>query len=168
MRLANCPNLLVIQRRTKTVYALYASHTSIVLSTMPIARMSITLKHSISMKSRLCNACEKWNPVDNWDWGCPDCGHTNGRGGESTLLLMPDLPGYQSPVTGLWVEGRRARREDLKRTGSRPYEGLAQEQKEAARQRQYHEQKLDASLTTAASEAFYQLPPQKRRILEGR
>lgn len=81
-------------------------------------------------------------------------------------LIVPDLPGYQSPVTGLWVEGRRQRREDLKRTGSRPWEGLEQEKKEAARSERYAGERLDASLTQSASEAFYQMSPQKRRILE--
>jgi acyl transferase domain-containing protein len=82
------------------------------------------------------------------------------------ILIMADLPGYQSPVTELWVEGRAQRREDLKRTGSRPWEGLQQEKQESARQERYAEQKLDASLTRAASEAFYQLPPSKRDILK--
>ena len=82
------------------------------------------------------------------------------------VLIVPDLPGYQSPVTGLWVEGRRQRREDFKRTGTRAWEGLDQEKKEAARHERYADQKLDASLTTAASEAFYQMSPNKRRILE--
>lgn len=82
------------------------------------------------------------------------------------VLIMDDLPGYTSPVTGLWVEGRRQRREDLKRTGSRPWEGLDQEKKEAARHTRYADAKLDASLTKTASEAFYQMSPTKRRILE--
>lgn len=81
-------------------------------------------------------------------------------------MIFGDLPDYVSPVTGLVVSGRRARREDLKRTGSRPYEGLAEEKKEAARQTQYAERRLDASLTRAASEAFYQLPPSKRDTLK--
>ena len=80
-------------------------------------------------------------------------------------LIIPDLPGYQSPVTGLWVEGRAARREDLKRTGSRPWEGKEQELKEAARQRHYDEQRMDAKLDEHAHRAFYELPPEKRRIL---
>ena len=83
-------------------------------------------------------------------------------------LVFGDLPSYQSPVTGLWVDGRRARREDLKRTGSRPWEGLEQERKESARQEAYREAKLDAHLTKTASEVFYQLPPEKRRILTQR
>ena len=82
-------------------------------------------------------------------------------------MVFGDLPEYQSPVTGMIVAGRRARREDLKRTGSRPWEGLDQEKKEATRKIEYREQKLDASLTRAAGEAFYQLPPSKRAILRG-
>ena len=34
-------------------------------------------------------------------------------------MIRSDLAGYRSPVTGLWVEGRRARREDLARSGCR-------------------------------------------------
>lgn len=29
--------------------------------------------------------------------------------------ITPDTPGYLSPVSGQWIEGRRARREDLKK-----------------------------------------------------
>ena len=42
---------------------------------------------------------------------------------KSKVITMPyvrgDLPGYVSPVTGKWIEGRAARREDLARTGCR-------------------------------------------------
>jgi hypothetical protein len=80
-------------------------------------------------------------------------------------LVFGDLPSYRSPVNGQWIDGRVARREDLKRTGSRPWEGLEQEKKEAARHQQYAEQRFDASLTKSANEAFNQLPPSKREIL---
>jgi hypothetical protein len=33
--------------------------------------------------------------------------------------IIGDLPGYASPVGTGWIEGRAARREDLKRTGCR-------------------------------------------------
>ena len=79
-------------------------------------------------------------------------------------MIFRDLPGYQSQ-SGLYVEGRRARREDLKRMRSRPWEGFAQERKEAERQKAYSAAKLDESLTKTVSEAFYQLPPRKREIL---
>lgn len=83
-------------------------------------------------------------------------------------LIFGDLPSYQSPVTGQWVDGRKQRREDLKRTGSRPWEGLEQEKKEFERHEAYAEQRLDASLTRTASEVFHQLPPSKRDILTRR
>lgn len=82
-----------------------------------------------------------------------------------THLVVPDLPGYVSPVTGLWVEGRAARREDLKRTGSRPWEGLEQEQKEVARQRQYEEQRTEQRIDAAVRTAWAQMSPEWRRRL---
>ena len=80
--------------------------------------------------------------------------------------IIADTPGYQSPVTGLWVEGRKQRREDLKRTGSRPWEGKAAEEKEAARQRNYQDEKFDRGATEAAERAWYSIDPDKRRMLE--
>lgn len=46
--------------------------------------------------------------------------------GLQRLQVWSDLPGYQSVASGKWVEGRRARRDDLARTGCRevdPSEG---------------------------------------------
>lgn len=34
-------------------------------------------------------------------------------------MIAPDYPGYESPATGKWVEGRRAHAEDLARSGCR-------------------------------------------------
>lgn len=39
-----------------------------------------------------------------------------------TQLIIPDLPAYESPVTGQRIEGRVARREDLKRNGCVEYD----------------------------------------------
>lgn len=36
-----------------------------------------------------------------------------------TVFIQSDLPEYRSPVTGLPVDGRAARREDLERAGCR-------------------------------------------------
>jgi hypothetical protein len=82
--------------------------------------------------------------------------------------VIPDTPDYVSPVSGLVVSGRKQRRNDLARTGSRPWEGMTQERKEAARRTAYAEQKSEANLDRAVRETYYQLPPEKRRILEGR
>ena len=32
--------------------------------------------------------------------------------------VIPDIEGYQSPIDGTWIEGRRARRYDLERSNS--------------------------------------------------
>jgi len=70
-----------------------------------------------------------------------DCG----CGGKATRRILPprvvvDYAGYESPVTGKWIEGRRAHREELARTGCRVYEkGETQEfmKRKADRQRAY-------------------------------
>jgi putative FmdB family regulatory protein len=52
---------------------------------------------------------------------CP-CGHLT----QKVILTPPrvfgDYEGYESPASGKWISGRRARVEDLKRTHCRPYE----------------------------------------------
>lgn len=80
--------------------------------------------------------------------------------------VQADLPGYQSPTTGKWIEGRAARREDLKRSGARPYEGFAVEKREADKRKAEREAKDDAVLEKKVREAYHQLPPDKRRALE--
>jgi hypothetical protein len=95
------------------------------------------------------------------------CGHAMRKVILSASMVRGDLPSYTSPIDGKWIDGRRARNEDLKRNGCRPWEGLQEEKKEAAKQEKYADQKLDASLSKSAAEAFYQLPPSKRDILKG-
>lgn len=81
-------------------------------------------------------------------------------------LIVPDLPGYESPATGQWVEGRAQRREDLKRSGCRPWEGREQEVKEQQRQQAYLREINTRALDEAANRAFHQMDPRKRRLLE--
>lgn len=81
--------------------------------------------------------------------------------------VLGDLPGYVSPASGLWVEGRKARREDMKRTNSRPWEGLQAEKQEAARHKAYADERSDARLHDHVSRVYHQMPDSKRRILEG-
>lgn len=79
--------------------------------------------------------------------------------------FIADTEGYLSPTTGKWIEGRKARRDDLARSGARPWEGLAAEQQEAARQKQYIEQKQDKKIEEAAWRSWYSMDPKKRRQL---
>jgi hypothetical protein len=82
--------------------------------------------------------------------------------------VIPDTPDYVSPVSGVVISGRRQRRNDLAKTSSRPWEGLKAEKQEAQRRQQYAEQKFDAGLERSARQAYHQMDPAKRRVLEGR
>ena len=84
---------------------------------------------------------------------------------EEAPAVFGDLPVYMSPVTGNPVEGKKQRRDDLKRTHSRPYEGREQEEKEAHRQRGYDERVQDTQINKAAWSAWHQMSPDKRRKL---
>lgn len=84
----------------------------------------------------------------------------------SRPAVVADLPGYQSPTTGRWIEGRAARRDDLKRSNARPWEGFEQEKKEAQKRLADREAKSDAKLEKVIRETYHALPPAKRRALE--
>ena len=82
-------------------------------------------------------------------------------------FVWDDLPGYDSPVTGEWIEGRRARREDLKRTGCRPYEGREQEAKEAAKVQARHAEQTERIAERLAHQSWAEMPPRVRKALRG-
>lgn len=79
-----------------------------------------------------------------------------------------DLPAYESPIDGRPVEGRRQRRNDLARTGCRPYEGREQESREAAKVRAEHERKLDLRVEESVHRTWHEMPEAVRRTLRNR
>ena len=57
------------------------------------------------------------------------------------LTIIPDLPAYRSPIDGRAIDGRKQRREDLKRHGCVEYDpGMKQD---TERRRQESERRLD-------------------------
>lgn len=88
---------------------------------------------------------------------------TAARKSQALHFIQPDLPGYASPVTGQWIEGRKARREDLLRTNSRPWEGLAEERKEAARHTARKDAKLDQLAEKMAHRGWAEAPESVRK-----
>ena len=80
-------------------------------------------------------------------------------------FVMGDIPAYTSPIDGRLIDGRKARREDLKRNNCRPWEGRDQEQKEADRRRADLDQQTDKLAERMTLSAWHSLPPEKRRIL---
>lgn len=94
------------------------------------------------------------------------CGAVMVRVISRPAAVQGDLPGYQSPTTGKWIEGRAARREDLKRSNARPYEGFAAEKREAQRRAADAEARFDRNLECVVRTAYHELPVARRRILE--
>ena len=87
----------------------------------------------------------------------------NGAAAVRAPFVWDDTPGYVSPVTGLYVEGRRQRRNDLAATGCRPYEGREQEDKEVAKVRREQDGKLDQLADKMAHRAWAQAPERVRK-----
>lgn len=73
------------------------------------------------------------------------------------------MPGYESPATGKWIETPRQRREDFKASGTREWEGMANERQESDRQKQYEEQRQDAALDHAVRTAWQHMPDAKKQ-----
>lgn len=66
-----------------------------------------------------------------------------------------DLPGYVSPATGKWVEGRRAREDDLKRSGCIAWEpGI---EKDVARNKADHERRFEEKLDVVVEQTYSEL-----------
>lgn len=77
--------------------------------------------------------------------------------------VMGDLPAYESPIDGRVIEGRAARREDLKRNQCRPYEEgerQAMEQRRAAEDRA-----LERSVDRTVEKFFYEQSSRGRELL---
>jgi hypothetical protein len=80
-------------------------------------------------------------------------------------MVFGDLPSYQSPIDGRWIDGRVARAEDLARNNCRPWEGMAQERKEAARHEGYRREHMDRKLDETVTKSWAQISERSRRAL---
>lgn len=143
-------------------------------------RCGETSAHYLSRKVRLvptysceCDSCHTTQDyyrtiAERHDTPACECG------GKTKLVLMPtfvvdDIPEYVSTTTGRRIGSRKTRRDDLARSGCRPWESKEQELKEAARRMKYDEQRRDAKLEHAARTLYHQkLTPAQRREIEGR
>ena len=76
---------------------------------------------------------------------------------------MYDLPSYQSPITGKWIDGRVQRREDLARSGCVEYDpGMKEEQ---AKRHAREDAELDRKVDAHVEETIYKMPTEKREKL---
>jgi hypothetical protein len=103
-----------------------------------------------------------------WDPVRKELVETAARKPAALHFIQPDLPGYESPIDGSWIEGRRARRNDLARSGCRPYEGRQQEQMEANKVLAERERKMDQLAEKMAHRAWAEAPERVRRVFRNR
>lgn len=110
----------------------------------------------------LCGQCGKAHEYYQTSARChetPDCcGVPTEKRIFTACFGVVDIPAYVSPVTGKWINSRRERNEDLKATNSRPWEGMAEEKKEADRQRAYKEAEQDAKLEKCIENTLADMP----------
>lgn len=78
------------------------------------------------------------------------------------ILDMQPWEAYESPASGRAITSKAQRREDMKATGSRQYEGREQEDKEALRRKKYADEALDKKIDTTVRQAWANLSPEKR------
>lgn len=82
----------------------------------------------------------------------------------SPAMLMTDLPGYTSPIDGHWVEGRKARREDMLRNGCREYD--PSEKKNFLQNQYLEEQRFDKAVDETLDRQLSTMPARKLELLE--
>lgn len=78
----------------------------------------------------------------------------------SAPAVQGDFAGYECPVSGRWIEGRRAHEENLKRTGCRVLE--PGESKAAMQRVEREEAALEASIESTADRFIAELSADKR------
>lgn len=93
---------------------------------------------------------------------CPECGEVAQRI-ISAPAIRGDYQGYSCPITGNWIEGRRAHQENLKRHGCRVLE--PGETSAAASYRASEETKLDNEIDETVDRFIEALPATKREQL---
>lgn len=81
----------------------------------------------------------------------------------SAPRVIADYAGYNCPITGKWIEGRRAHEENLKRHGCRVLE--AGETEQVSRNRAAEDAKLDKEIEATAEQFVETLPSDKREAL---
>lgn len=92
------------------------------------------------------------------------CGEKMQRVVEAPSVQV-DIGGYTSPIDGRWIEGKAARREDLKRSNCRPWEGMASEKKEALKRAEVAAKDCEKGVEAAVYNTFNNMSAEKQRAL---
>lgn len=79
--------------------------------------------------------------------------------------VQVDIGGYTSPIDGRWIEGKAARREDLKRSNCRPWEGMEAEKKAAIERSKAADKDFEKGVEAAAYNTFNNMSAEKQRAI---
>lgn len=93
---------------------------------------------------------------------CPDCRNLAKRQMSAPFIQM-DYPGYVCPVSGKYVEGKKAHKANLEKHGCRILEKGEFESKERARQTE--EKEFDKRLERTVGETIHSFSSEKQRKL---
>lgn len=115
---------------------------------------------------------------------CPKCGHhetifrhiasrddTPVHCGEKMQRIVEaptvqvDIGGYTSPIDGKWIEGKAARREDLKRNNCRPWEGMESEKKAAIERAKAADKDFEKGVEAAVYNTYNNMSAEKQRAI---
>jgi hypothetical protein len=130
------------------------------------------LEAYIVIYEAVCMTCGKYHTyirkaADYLDTPICECGTKT----EKRLLTAPMMrvdiapwDAYESPATGKLITSYAERREDMKASGCRDYEGKEAELRHIARQQQYDEEKQDTELDKTVRTAWAQLSPEKKAM----
>jgi predicted nucleic acid-binding Zn ribbon protein len=80
--------------------------------------------------------------------------------------VQVDIGGYTSPIDGKWIEGKSARREDLKRNNCRPWEGMESEKKEAKKRAAEADKTFEKGVEQAAYNVYNNMSAEKQRAID--
>lgn len=116
-----------------------------------------------------CLTCGKYHTYIRKVADCMDtpecCGAKTDKRILSAPMARPDMQpwdAYESPATGKMITSYAQRREDMKVSGCRDYEGLESEQRQAMRVKAEQEAESDKKLDSAVRGAWAQLSPEKK------
>lgn len=93
---------------------------------------------------------------------CPGC-HLAMTRKLSAPMVLGDYPGYTCPITGDWIEGRKAHQENLKKHGCRVME--PGEKEEFQRRKAAEEASFDKAIEATTEEFVEKLPEGKKAEL---
>lgn len=96
---------------------------------------------------------------------CEKCGSENTFRVLTPTRISADYPGYQCPISGKWIEGKKAHRENLAKHDCRVLE--TGETEMAMKRKKAMNEANDAMIEAAAVRAIEALPQQKLEILAG-